>query len=89
MRYSSVLAIYLLTSLIVAGGAIAMPLSPYRYEAQAQRHCPSDTIVWLDFKKAIYYVKRQKRYARGSNGSFVCQEEARSNGYRRSFLGLR
>jgi hypothetical protein len=65
------------------------PLSPFRYQAQAQRHCPADTVVWLDFRKGIYYFKRQKRYAQGNTGSFVCRDEARSNGYRRSLLGLR
>ncbi len=82
----------LLTALIVASGttnAAATPLSPFRYEAQAQRHCPDDTVVWLDFRKGIYYFKRQSRYGRGNTGSFVCREEARSNSYRRSLLGLR
>ena len=85
-------AMWLMTALIVAGSATsaaATPLNPFRYEAQAQRHCPVDTVVWLDFRKEIYYLKRQKRYARGSTGSFVCLNEARSNGYRRSLLGLR
>jgi hypothetical protein len=84
--------IFLLTVLLVAGGAnpaAATPLTPFRYEAQAQRHCPADTVVWLDFRKGIYYAKRQKFYGRGSNGSFACLEEVRSNGYRRSLLGLR
>jgi hypothetical protein len=45
--------------------------------------------VWLDFQKGIYYFKRQNRYGQGSRGSFVCRKEARSNGYRRSLLGLR
>jgi hypothetical protein len=67
----------------------ATPLSPFRYEAQAQRHCPADTVVWLDFQKGIHYSKRQNRYGRGDSGSFVCREQARSNGYRRSLLGLR
>lgn len=85
-------AIFLLTILMVAGGAniaAATPLTPFRYEAQAQRHCPGDTVVWLDLRKGIYYAKRQKFYGRGSNGSFVCREEARSNHYRRSLLGIR
>jgi len=82
----------LLTALIVAGGATnaaATPLTPFRYEAQAQRHCPVDTVVWLDFRRGIYYLKRKNHYAKGSTGSFVCLDEARSNGYRRSLLGLR
>ena len=81
-----------LTLLLVAGGATpaaATPLTPFRYEGQAQRHCPADTVVWLDFRKGIYYAKRQKFYGRGSNGSFACREEVRNNGYRRSLLGLR
>jgi hypothetical protein len=84
--------IFSLTILLVTAGtnpAAATPLTPFRYEAQAQRHCPADTVVWLDFRKGIYYAKRQKFYGRGSSGSFVCREEVRNNGYRRSLLGLR
>jgi hypothetical protein len=92
MRLSSLHAMCLLRALIVAGSATdaaATPLSPFRYEAQAQRHCPADTVVWLDFRKGIDYSKQQKRYGQGSTGSFVCRDEVRSNGYRRSLLGLR
>jgi len=79
-------------ALIVAGWATiatAIPLTPFRYEAQAQRHCPEDTVVWLDLGRGVYYLKTQKRYARGASGSFVCRGEARGSGYRRSLLGLR
>jgi hypothetical protein len=69
--------------------ATALPLTPFRYEAQAQRHCPGDAVVWLDFRKETYYLKRQKRYGHGSTGSFVCREEARAGGFRRSLLGIR
>ena len=73
----------------LAQHAAALPLTPFRYEAQAQRHCPGDIVVWLDLRKGRYYFKGQKRYARGFDGSFVCQNEARDSGYRRSLLGLR
>lgn len=93
MRRLPTHAICLLVALAISGGgtkASATPLSPFRYEAQAQRHCPADTVVWLDFQKGIYYSKRQQRYYnRGNTGSYVCREEARSNRYRRSLLGLR
>jgi hypothetical protein len=69
--------------------ARAIPLTPFRSEAQAQRYCPSDVVVWLDFAKGVYYRRGQRRYGRGFEGSFVCREEARSSGYRRSLLGLR
>jgi hypothetical protein len=68
--------------------AVAIPLTAFRYEAQAQRHCPADAIVWLDFRKGLYYSKQQRRYARGLTGSFVCRDEARASGYRRSVLGF-
>ena len=76
-------------SSMAASPAIAVPLTPFRYEAQAQRHCPGDTVVWLDFRKGIYYSMQQKRYGQGATGSFVCQKEARAGGFRRSLLGVR
>jgi hypothetical protein len=81
-----------ITALIVACGvtcALAIPLTPFRYESQAQRHCPADVVVWLDLRKGIYYSRRQRWYGRGFTGSFVCRKEARAGGYRRSLLGLR
>ncbi len=79
-----------LTSAVAAAtGSVALPLTPFRNEAQAQRHCPDDTVVWLDFRKEIYYLKKQRQYGRGSTGSFVCQREARASGFRRALFGFR
>jgi hypothetical protein len=78
--------------MMLAAGAArvsATPLTPFRYEAQAQRHCPGDKVVWLDFRKGVYYRKGQKLYGQGFDGSFVCLTEARDGLYRRSPLGLR
>ena len=82
-------AVLLVLNLCASRGAMAQALTPFRYESQAQRHCPGDTVVWLDFGRERYYTKGQKRYALGFSGSFVCRNEARNNGYRRSPLGLR
>ena len=82
----------LASALIIGAGATevwATPLTPFRYEDQAQRYCPGDKVVWLDFKKGVYYRKGQKLYAQGFDGSYVCLTEARENLYRRSPLGLR
>ncbi len=87
-RIACTLAI-LAASIAFAAGARAVPLTPFRYEAQAQRHCPGDRVVWLDFRKEIYYRKGQRRYGQGSTGSFVCEGEARASRFRRSVLGLR
>ena len=82
-----------LSSAIIFGvgatGVSATPLTPFRYEDQAQRHCPGDKVVWLDFKKGVYYRKGQRRYGQGFDGSFVCANEARDSLYRSSPLGLR
>ena len=82
-------AMVLLVLVSSPSGAIALPLTLFRYEDQAQRHCPADTVVWLDFAKRTYYSKGQGKYGRGFNGSYVCRNEARSGGYRRSLIGLR
>lgn len=92
MRHFRPSATATIAALIMACGAtcaFAIPLTPFGSEAQAQRHCPGDAVVWLDFRKGIYYGKRQRYYARGASGSFVCREEARGGGYRRSLIGLR
>jgi len=68
---------------------MALPLTLFRYQYQAHRHCPEDTVVWLDFKRQRYYLDGQKRYGSGNAGSFVCRNEAEDSGYRRSLLGLR
>ena len=70
-------------------GAMAQVITPFRSESQAQRHCPGEAVVWLDLKSERYYLKGQRRYAAGPTGSFVCMQEARDSGYRRSRLGLR
>ena len=82
-------ALSLLAILAGAATAAALPLTPFRYQDQAQRHCPGDTVVWLDFDKGKYYAKGQKLYGRDLNGSFVCREEARSSFYRGALIGSR
>jgi hypothetical protein len=74
---------------VTATGSRAQGLSLFRDKDQAQRHCPADSVVWLDFKKRKYYLSSQKLYGSGLHGSFVCLQEARRSLYRRSLLGLR
>ena len=78
-----------LSTLLSANGALALPLTAFRYEDQAQRHCPTDTVVWLDFRKGRYYSRGQKLYGRGFDGSYACREEARSSFYRPALFGSR
>jgi hypothetical protein len=78
-----------LIAVLLATEAMALLLTPFRYEDEAQRYCPTDTVVWLDFKKGKYYLASQKLYGHGAHGSFVCLQEARRSLYRRSLLGRR
>jgi len=87
-RYEASAALVIAIALL-SGEARASALALFRYEHQAQQHCPTDTVVWLDFKKGNYYFPRQKLYGSGFHGSFVCREEARRSRYRRSLLGRR
>lgn len=91
MRKVDLLTCAMSLAAVLAGAATAtaLPLTPFRYQEQAQRHCPGDTVVWLDFAKGKYYSKGQKLYGRGQNGSYVCREEARSSFYRGALIGSR
>ena len=90
MRWLPAASTIFLTTLMAPGGtAHGQSLTPFQRESQAQRYCPGDVVVWLDFAKGIYYARSQKFYGRGFDGSFVSRGEARSSGYRRSLLGLR
>jgi len=79
----------LVLSALDMGAVAASPLSIFRHQWQAERHCPDDDVVWLDLARGVYYVDGQRRYAEGHAGTFVCRREAQRSGYRRSLLGLR
>ena len=91
MRNADLLPYAVSLAAILAGTATAsaLPLTPFRSQDQAQRHCPGDAVVWLDFSKGKYYSKGQQLYGRGLNGSYVCREEARSSFYRAALIGSR
>jgi hypothetical protein len=79
----------LITVALLPNETRAGVLALFRYEHQAQQHCPTDSVVWLDFKKGKYYLPDQKLYGSGFHGSYVCRDEARRSLYRRSLLGRR
>jgi len=90
MRSSSTCGACAVIMLVAAGASgNAVALSLFQTELQAKQYCPNDSVVWLDFKKRIYYRPGQRQYATGRTGLYVCQAEAKSGGYRRSIFGLR
>jgi hypothetical protein len=60
----------------------AYGLDTFTSEAQAQQHCPADTVVWLNLPTKIWHYKGERWYGRTKNGAFVCQKEAAASGAR-------
>lgn len=65
--------------------ALALPafgLETFTDEAQAHRHCPTDTVVWLNLPTMIWHYKGQRWYANTQHGAFACEKEAAASGAR-------
>lgn len=73
-------ALLLLTGLTVPIAAAQVNL--FGTEQQAQQHCPSDIVVWLNVPSGIYHFKGQRWYGRTKHGAFVCKKEADQAGDR-------
>ncbi|MBI3353228.1 MAG: hypothetical protein HY036_11715 [Nitrospirae bacterium] len=51
-------------------------LEQFNSEEAAQKHCPADTVVWLNLPSGIYHYKGQKWYGNTKHGAYVCEKEA-------------
>ena len=56
----------------------------FKTEQSAQRHCPSDTVVWLNTWSGIWHYKGAKYWMNTKYGAFVCEREAGRLGMRAS-----
>jgi hypothetical protein len=52
----------------------------FRTVADAEDHCPGDTIVWLTGSKLVYLLPGDAKYGQG-RGAYACQMEADSAGF--------
>lgn len=71
------------TTAIVASARIPM----FSTAAAAQRHCPSDQVVWLNIPSGIYHLKGMRWYGRTEHGAYVCRREADAAGDRETRNG--
>ena len=76
-----------LAALVLAiGFAIFSPrahaLEMFQTESQAQQHCPSDTVVWLNLPTMIWHYSGQRWYGNTKHGAYVCEKEAAAGGAR-------
>jgi hypothetical protein len=51
-------------------------LDTFTAREAAQRHCPTDTVVWLNLPTGIYHFQGERWYGRTNRGAFVCKSEA-------------
>lgn len=63
-----------------ACGQSPVVVTAFRTEQQAQQHCPSDTVVWLDPQSGIYQAKGHGSYGRSAAGRYACLGEAKRAG---------
>lgn len=72
-------------AVLVIGGLqvfTAATLKQFQTAAQAQIHCPRDTVVWLNLPTMIWHWKGERWYGRTKHGAFVCEKEAKAAGAR-------
>lgn len=71
--------------------ALASPISGdlpmFATEDGAQKHCPNDTVVWLNIPTGIYHLKGERWYGRTKHGAYVCKKEADAAGERETENG--
>ncbi len=66
---------------------ISSDLSMFATENAAQKHCPRDTVVWLNTSSGIYHLKGERWYGRTKHGAYVCKKEADAAGDRETANG--
>ena len=48
----------------------------FNAESAAQKHCPKDSVVWLDLQSGLYQLKGSGTYGRTKTGTYACRDEA-------------
>ena len=75
----------LLATFVVAFAACSQApevLVAFRTEQQAQEHCPTDTVVWVDPQTGEYYLNTSPSYGHAGTGRYACRREAELAGMR-------
>jgi hypothetical protein len=75
------------TNSIIALAADQPQLTLFATEDAAQKHCPADTVVWLNTRSGIYHLKGERWYGRTKHGAYVCKKEADAAGDRETENG--
>jgi hypothetical protein len=54
----------------------------FQSEQEAQRHCPADTVVWVNTATGVYHYRGQRWYGNTKHGAYECKKEADAEGDR-------
>jgi hypothetical protein len=57
-------------------------LAQFDTESGAQKHCPSDKVVWLNLRNDLYFEKDSVWWGKTKRGAYVCRKEADAAGDR-------
>lgn len=85
----------ILAALLLLLPLAAMPVSPaaannsvpkrfFATEADAQRGCGSDTVVWANKNTEVYHLNNSHWYGKTKDGAFGCRTELDRAGYHAS-----
>lgn len=72
---------------VAMAASVSADLPMFSTESDAQRHCPRDTVVWLNTNTGIYHLRGERWYGRTKHGAFVCKKEADAAGDRETENG--
>jgi hypothetical protein len=51
----------------------------FQTETEALRHCAGRPVVWVIASKRVYFRKGDPEYGAGSEGAYMCEDEARGD----------
>ena len=66
------------------GAPAAARAGDYATELQARAQCPSDTVVWANISTRVYHYSGTRYYGHTRRGAYMCEAQARADGYRAS-----
>ncbi len=75
------IAILVAALAVAATAANAAGIKQYKTEGGAQRHCPSDKVVWGSPDSGVYHMSGSKNYGKSKGGKYVCMGEADKAGW--------
>jgi hypothetical protein len=54
----------------------------FKVEADAQKSCPSDTVVWVNLKSKIFHLPATATYGKGKTSVYMCETDAKAEKFK-------